>query len=411
MAASQQGAYSGTREEQALAWVEEVTGMSFDGDELGMALHNGVALAELANKLMPGTIRKISHSRMPFPQRENIAAFIEAARLMGVPEHQLFETSDLYEQANLKSVVDCLFEVGKVAYALPHYDGPALGPPPQHHGRARHHSATKGDALWGGRGGSGFDQAGAAARNDRSRQASGGPSIAAATSAGRKIQVERSSALKAFHELDASTRTTAMRHGGATGHVSEGWHAKIPTRKKSGRGPPLIPKGKIKHHPPVPHRKKAPAPGAHDYGADRAATEAQIHSMLTHNQDEQQLLHAHDELEALKALKADYSAQQAAEEAAANYSKYTSSEFDAHGELLSVQAEVAALRDELDVRLYVAVVWVSPQALCRHNASRWFDNVCCTRCRCGRAQCGKRVRQSPRTGTLSCLYPQVVWRR
>lgn len=91
-----QGAYSGTREAQALAWIEEVTGMSFDGDEFGIALQDGVGLATLANALVPGTIRKVSHSRMPFPQRENISAFIEAARMMGVPEHQLFETSDLF---------------------------------------------------------------------------------------------------------------------------------------------------------------------------------------------------------------------------------------------------------------------------------------------------------------------------
>ena len=91
-----QGAYSGTREAQALAWIEEVTGMTFDGDDFGMALHNGVGLATLANALVPGAIRRGSHSRMPFPQRENISAFIEAARMMGVPEHQLFETSDLF---------------------------------------------------------------------------------------------------------------------------------------------------------------------------------------------------------------------------------------------------------------------------------------------------------------------------
>ncbi len=363
-----EGSYSGTREQQALAWVEEVTGMSFDGDELGMALHNGVALAELANKLMPGTIRKISHSRMPFPQRENIAAFIEAARSMGVPEHELFETSDLYEQSNLKSVVDCLYEVSKVAYTLPHYDGPGLGPAPQQRARARHHSASKSDALWG-KGGSEFGQADAAARTNRSRQASNGPSIAAATSAGRKIQVERSSALKAFHDLDASehAKTAAAHRGVVTGEVNPEWHAKMPTKKKQGPPPP-IPKGKIKHHPPVPHRKQPPAPGAHDFDADRAATETQIHSALTHNQDEQQLLHAHDELGALRALKADYSAQRAAEEAAAEYSRYTSPDFDAHSELLSVQAEVAALRDQLGVRLCIAVVLVAHKHMYQQTA-------------------------------------------
>ena len=62
-----------------------------------------------------------------------------------------------------------------------------------------------------------------------------------------------------------------------------------------------------------------------------------------------------EELAALKALKADHSAKTAAEEAAADYRKYSSPDFDAHSELLSVQAEVAALRDELDVRVHVVV--------------------------------------------------------
>ena len=39
------------------------------------------------------------------------------------------------------------------------------------------------------------------------------------------------------------------------------------------------------------------------------------------------------------------------------------------------------------------------------------NNACCTRRRCGRAQCGRKAKQSPRTGTLLCLFPQVVWRR
>ena len=55
---------------------------------------------------------------------------------------------------------------------------------------------------------------------------------------------------------------------------------------------------------------------------------------MTHDQDD-----AHDELEALKALKADYSAKTAAARADADYSM-----------LVSVQEQVAALREELDVR-------------------------------------------------------------
>ena len=196
-------------------------------------------------------------------------------------------------------MVDCLFELGKVAYSLPHYAGPALGPPPQQHSRARHHSAAEMDALWG-KSGSAFGQVDAAARTDRARESSAGPSIAAATSAGRKIQVERSAALKAFHDFEASERAKTAP---LPPQISSEWRAKIPTRKKAA--PPPIPKGKVKRHPSVPH-----------------------------DQDD-----AHDELDALKTLKADYSAKTAAARADADYSK-----------LVSVQEQVAALRAELDVR-------------------------------------------------------------
>ena len=155
------------------------------------------------------------------------------------------------------------------------------------------------DALWG-KSGSAFGQVDAAARTDRARESSAGPSIAAATSAGRKIQVERSAALKAFHDFEASERAKTAP---LPPQISSEWRAKIPTRKKAA--PPPIPKGKVKRHPSVPH-----------------------------DQDD-----AHDELDALKTLKADYSAKTAAARADADYSK-----------LVSVQEQVAALRAELDVR-------------------------------------------------------------
>ena len=41
---------------------------------------------------------------MPFPQRDNIKAFTDAARDLGVPGAENFETGDLFEQARLASV-------------------------------------------------------------------------------------------------------------------------------------------------------------------------------------------------------------------------------------------------------------------------------------------------------------------
>ena len=47
----------------------------------------GVILCELCNVLEPGIIKRINRSKMPFPQRENIKAVIDATRKMGCAKH------------------------------------------------------------------------------------------------------------------------------------------------------------------------------------------------------------------------------------------------------------------------------------------------------------------------------------
>lgn len=59
----------------------------------------------LLNKLEPGTVPKISTSKMPFNQMENIAAYISGSRKLGVPDEYNFMTVDLYEGKNLAQVV------------------------------------------------------------------------------------------------------------------------------------------------------------------------------------------------------------------------------------------------------------------------------------------------------------------
>ena len=60
-------------------WIEAVTGTEL-ADDLGDALKSGTVLCELANKITPGCVPKVSRSSMPFPQRENIGFFIAAAK-------------------------------------------------------------------------------------------------------------------------------------------------------------------------------------------------------------------------------------------------------------------------------------------------------------------------------------------
>ena len=45
----------------------------------------GVLLCELANRLQPGSVRKINRSRLPFKQMENISAFVRCARASDSP--------------------------------------------------------------------------------------------------------------------------------------------------------------------------------------------------------------------------------------------------------------------------------------------------------------------------------------
>ena len=53
------------------------------------ALH-GERLCELINAIQPGSVPRITRSAMPFRQMENIAAYLDACRTIGVPNFELF---------------------------------------------------------------------------------------------------------------------------------------------------------------------------------------------------------------------------------------------------------------------------------------------------------------------------------
>jgi hypothetical protein len=68
-----EGEYSGSDVEVVAAWIRDVTGEALS-EPLDDALRSGVVLCNLVNALRPGTVQKVSHSKMPFPMRENIKA-------------------------------------------------------------------------------------------------------------------------------------------------------------------------------------------------------------------------------------------------------------------------------------------------------------------------------------------------
>jgi hypothetical protein len=77
-----EGEYSGSDVEVVAAWIRDVTGEALS-EPLDDALRSGVVLCNLVNALRPGTVQKVSHSKMPFPMRENIKAFCDACRAFG----------------------------------------------------------------------------------------------------------------------------------------------------------------------------------------------------------------------------------------------------------------------------------------------------------------------------------------
>lgn len=87
-----------------------------------------VLLCQLLNAIQPGIIPTVNTAHGPFPEMENISAFIAACRTVGVAEHSLFDTQDLHEKRNMEAVLRCMSALGAtVKSTLPSFQGPYLG--------------------------------------------------------------------------------------------------------------------------------------------------------------------------------------------------------------------------------------------------------------------------------------------
>lgn len=70
----------------------------------------------LVNDIKEGSVKKVNKTSLAFKCMENINAFLEAARTLGVPAQETFQTVDLWERQNLNSVVICLQSLGRKVY-------------------------------------------------------------------------------------------------------------------------------------------------------------------------------------------------------------------------------------------------------------------------------------------------------
>lgn len=91
------------------------------------AFNNGTVLVNLANSLQGNSIpaKYAKPSNMAFKRMEAINMFINFCRSYGVPDHELFETVDLYEQQNMVQVMTCLESLARKAKSK---GGPGFGP-------------------------------------------------------------------------------------------------------------------------------------------------------------------------------------------------------------------------------------------------------------------------------------------
>jgi hypothetical protein len=377
-----QGHYDGggERDEQALLWIEDVTGRDHGSDSVQVALQDGVALCELAQHLVPGSIGKVSHSKMPFPQRENIAQFVAFCRDIGVPEYELFSTADLFEAKNMDQVVNCLWSLGQVAYKVASYEGPCLGPPPNGGGRRRHHTLTsKADTL-AGKPGSGRS----AAPIGGSGPAPGLDIRDTQTNA-HKIRVTESRGTAALRQLQG-------RRSGAA-HVADpdatGFRAKVqPRRDRLGGGPSQRPAKvavtKKKGPPAIPHRSSAPPPIPHSSGSsasvsathERRAQRALHEYLHSQGAEGDQLYDAYGELDALERLKQDHTQRTKTQETLHDVEQlqHLKQQGGTHGELLSVRDHIAQLRQEMGLETSSPSV-VSPPAPAAEEVSAAADRA------------------------------------
>jgi len=117
-----------TAEQEVSQWVETVTGEKFGDKTLPVALKSGVTLCNLINKLKPNTIKTVNKSTASFMMMENINAFLNACKTLGVPPADLFTTVDLFEAKNVPQVIVTLQSLGRISRKIPGYTGPSIGP-------------------------------------------------------------------------------------------------------------------------------------------------------------------------------------------------------------------------------------------------------------------------------------------
>lgn len=124
------------QELEAQQWIETVIGERFPHDvPYETALRDGIILCKLMCRLAPGIISKVNVSGGDYKMMDNISQFQKACIKYGVPDVDLFQTTDLWDMKNIALVTQTIFAVGRATYRHPEWRGPYLGPRPAEENR------------------------------------------------------------------------------------------------------------------------------------------------------------------------------------------------------------------------------------------------------------------------------------
>lgn len=120
-------------EREAWDWISEILGRPIPppsaGGDLCETLKDGTVLCELANKVSPNAAVRFKRSQMPFIQMENIAAFLQFSHAtLKIPQHDLFQTIDLFERKNVFQVVQSIHTFSRYAVQQGNLQARFLGP-------------------------------------------------------------------------------------------------------------------------------------------------------------------------------------------------------------------------------------------------------------------------------------------